>query len=164
MKLCIVLSGLLLAIAAGISGCSSQSQSRATSTAANIPAEVEDASPYGESHVRTVESRWLRPVVGEEEETLGARVESVETLSENQSHAVRISLPNKSSQIEEVVVYGRVRKDEVRHPIVQPTKVEVLNTPEQNGIVIYLPELQDFVLRINYYEAPSDVVPDLITD
>ena len=165
MKRPVSVFSLYLAGVVFLAACSSQSLNRSVVESAEVAsAEIESASVHGDSGARSVESRWMQPMVGARDEGLGAEVEGIETQADSKGHAVRISLPRKTPEIEEVIVYGRIKKDEVRRPILQPTKVEVLSSPEQNGIVIYLPELQDFVLRINYYEAPPDVVPNLLYD
>ncbi|NHN35754.1 hypothetical protein G8764_00420 [Pseudomaricurvus alcaniphilus] len=113
----------------------------------------------------SVESSWIRPEVGQQEASLGARVESVESMPGSDTVAVGISLPPGDADIEEVTVYGRSTDQKVKlKPITQPVKFEVLNSPDKSGIVIYLPKMEDFVLKINYYESQPDVVPDLISD
>ena len=108
------------------------------------------------------ESDWLRAQAGHTDSVSGVRVESVEPSADGNSVAVRVSLPESASEIEEVVVYGRTKDEAVRRAITQPARVETLNSPERNGVIIYLPNQEDFVLRINYFEPTPDVIPDRV--
>lgn len=108
------------------------------------------------------ESDWLRAQAGHTDSVSGVRVESVEPSADGNSVAVRVSLPESASEIEEVVVYGRTEDEAVRRAITQPARVETLSSPERNGVIIYLPNQEDFVLRINYFEPTPDVIPDRV--
>jgi hypothetical protein len=112
-----------------------------------------------------VETDWLKPEAGHKGKTLGARIDKVEKVDEKDITIISVALPEQIDDIEEVVVLGKpedVDADLVQ--LSQPQKFSVLSNPEKNGIVIYLPKSQDFVLRINYYEKTPDVEPDFTSD
>ena len=112
-----------------------------------------------------VETDWLKPEAGHKGKTLGARIDKVEKVNEKDITIISVALPEQIDDIEEVVVLGK--PEDVNADLVQlnqPQKFSVLNNPEKNGIVIYLPKSQDFVLRINYYEKAPDVEPDFTSD
>jgi hypothetical protein len=112
-----------------------------------------------------VETDWLKPEAGHKGKTLGARIDKVEKVDEKDITIISVALPEQIDDIEEVVVLGKpedVNADLVQ--LSQPQKFSVLSNPDKNGIVIYLPKSQDFVLRINYYEKTPDVEPDFTSD
>jgi hypothetical protein len=109
-----------------------------------------------------VESEWIKPTTGHTESRLGAIVENVTTDGQDGSVIVEMSLPNTAESIEEIVVIGH--PDAAGIPpeeIPQPRTVEVLRSTERSGIVIHLPKLQDFVLRINYTDSAAPLPDDM---
>ncbi len=126
-------------------------------------AEISAAPPKLQTTI--VETDWLKPEAGHKGKTLGARIDKVEKVDEKDITIISVSLPEQIDDIEEVVVLGKpedVNADPVQ--LSQPQKFSVLSNPDKNGIVIYLPKSQDFVLRINYYEKAPDVEPDFTSD
>ncbi len=112
-----------------------------------------------------VETDWLKPQAGHKGKTLGARIDKVEKVNEQDITVISVSLPEQINDIEEVVVLGK--PDDINAelvPLSQPQKFSVLSSPDKNGIVVYLPKSQDFVLRINYYEKTPDVEPNFTSD
>jgi hypothetical protein len=110
-----------------------------------------------------VESEWIKPTAGHTETRLGAIVENVSTDAQDGSVTIEMSLPNTAESIEEIVVIGH--PDDTGIPpaeIPQPRTIEVLRSTERSGIVIHLPKLQDFVLRINYTDSAA-INPDEMT-
>jgi hypothetical protein len=114
-----------------------------------------------------VETDWLKPEAGHEGKRFGARIEKVEKVAEKDITIISVALPEnmKQDDIEEVVVLGK--PDQIDATLVklqQPKKFELYNSPEKNGIIVYLPKSQNFVLRINYFENTPDVEPDFTSD
>ncbi|BFM16418.1 hypothetical protein R50073_26010 [Maricurvus nonylphenolicus] len=114
-----------------------------------------------------IETDWLEPKAGHEGKSFGARIEKVEKVDEKDITIISVALPEnmKEDDIEEVVVLGKPDDiDAEPVQLQQPQKFELYNSPEKNGIIVYLPNTQNFVLRINYYEQKPDVEPDLTSD
>ncbi|GAB3101326.1 hypothetical protein G8770_15975 [Aestuariicella hydrocarbonica] len=112
-----------------------------------------------------LQTKLLRPIVGNEDKDAGARVESVEYLDDGKTVKISVSLPeNKYSELEEVVVLGRPDKQKIEWPtLFQPKKFEVVNNLQEgkSGVIIYLGKEQDFLLKLNYTEPRPDVEPDV---
>lgn len=114
-----------------------------------------------------IESDWLEPKEGHQGKSLGARIEKIEKIDEKDITVISVALPDnvKEEDIEEVVVLGKpedINADLIQ--LQQAQEFEVFKSPEKNGIIVYLPKSQDFVLRINYYEKTPDVEPDFTSD
>jgi hypothetical protein len=112
-----------------------------------------------------LETELLSPTVGDLDQRLGARVESIEQVEDSETVKIYVTLPQQDgSEIEEVIVLGQPdKKTKQSTPLLQMQKFEVLNDLDEgrSGIVIYLGKKEDFVLKLNYTEPRPDVEPDL---
>lgn len=113
-----------------------------------------------------LESEVLSPTVGDLEQRLGVRIESVEQLEDGETVKIRVSMPQgDNGEIEEVIVLGQPdKKTRTGTPLLQKQKFEVVKNLEdgRSGIVIYLGKREDFMLKLNYTEPRPDVEPDLL--
>ncbi len=105
---------------------------------------------------KATQSGWLEPKTGSEESTVGARVQSIYKLQEEEVQRIEVSLPKTEKTIEEIVVIGK--KEGIETQLEQLKRFEVINDPEtgRSGVVIYLGKKQSFALKINYYEGDKN--------
>ena len=110
---------------------------------------------------------WIEPVVGHTESKLGAQVEKVEKMQEEDNeevYKIQLTVPKLPGEIEEVVVIAKPDKPKATvKPTKQTKRFEVYNPrdPNRSGIIIYLGKKQDFALRFNYEETRSEIEPHL---
>ena len=95
----------------------------------------------------------MSPVAGAVDEKSGARVESVEQM-ENNTYKVTVTLPEGDDNVEEVIVIGDKEEVDIFKDTAPEKEFEIVNDPDtgRRGLVFYVGEKKDFVLRFNYHE------------
>lgn len=100
-----------------------------------------------------IESGWLLPEIGSTESVLGARVHSITETETAGIQRIEVSIPDSELVLEEVIVIGK--RPDIVFPIDQHKRFEYIKDIEQgrHGIIIYLGKLDQFALRLNYFEG-----------
>ncbi len=104
----------------------------------------------------------MSPEAGWVDEETDTRVEKVTEDTEEGTYRVQISVPKLEKEVEEVLVIGE-KEEQQEKPGLQllPVRFEVINDLDQDrsGIIVYIGEMENFKLRINYHDGSQDILP-----
>lgn len=115
---------------------------------------------------RVLETGEMQPIIGHTDMASGARIDQIENNADG--YKISVSVPSEvangeQGNLEEVVVLGKPLDEQSDRPqLPQLKRYEVINDLEagRSGLVFYLKNNEDFVLRFNYTDYNPKDMPD----